>query len=85
LARIRKLARIETDRDGLLDLNAAGLQISVSPDVFVRGVQAYHSVLRLAAQKGWLIKTDDPAHVKLVVCGELLEPSVAEKRTQLRA
>ena len=79
LARIRKLDRIGTDRDGLLDLNAAGLLISVSPDLFIRGVEAYDSVLRLAAQNGWLIKTDDPAHVKLVVCGELLEPSVAEK------
>jgi len=79
VARIRKLDRIETDRDGLLNLTAAGLQISVSPDLFIRGVQAYDSVLRLAAQKGWVIKTDDPAHVKLVVCGELLEPAVAEK------
>ena len=79
LARIRKLDRIETDRDGLLDLSAAGLQISVSPDLIIRGVHAYDAVLKLAAQKGWAIDTDDSAHVKLVVCRELLEPAVAEK------
>jgi len=79
LARIKKLDRIETDRDGLLDLTAAGLQISVSPDLLIRGVHVYDAVLKLAAQKGWVIKADDPAHVKLVVCGELLEPAVAEK------
>ena len=44
LARIRKLDRIETDRDGLLDLTPAGLQLSVSPDLLLRGIQAYDAV-----------------------------------------
>lgn len=33
LAAIRNLGTLETDRDGLLDLAQAGLQISVSPDL----------------------------------------------------
>jgi hypothetical protein len=48
LGRTRKLDRIETDRDGLLDLTAAGLQISISPDLLIRGIRAYNAVPKLA-------------------------------------
>ena len=34
LAAIKKLDKLEADRDGLLDLKDAGLQISVSPNLF---------------------------------------------------
>lgn len=55
-----------------------GVQISVSPDLLIRGVHVYDAVLKLAVQKGWVVKTADPDHVNLAVCGELLEPAVSE-------
>jgi hypothetical protein len=52
LAAIKKLNRVETDRDGLLDLNQADLKISVSPDLLLRGIKLYDAVLRAAAARG---------------------------------
>jgi hypothetical protein len=52
---IRKHGHIETDADGLLDLPSTGLNISVSPDQFVRGVEIYDAVLKAAATQGWTI------------------------------
>jgi hypothetical protein len=53
LAAIKKLDKLETDRDGLLDLTEAALQISVSPDLLLRGIKAYDAVLRAAAERDW--------------------------------
>ena len=51
LGAIKKLDKLETDRDGLLDFTPAGLQLSVSPDLLLRGVRAYDAVLRAAAAR----------------------------------
>jgi len=56
LAAIKKLDKLETDRDGLLDLKQADLQISVSPDLLLRGVRAYDAVLKAAAERAWPLK-----------------------------
>jgi hypothetical protein len=52
LAAIKKLDKLETDRDGLLDLKDADLQISVSPGLLLRGLKGYDAVLRTAAKQG---------------------------------
>jgi hypothetical protein len=83
LARIRKLGRIETDRDGLLDFTQLGLQIAVSPDVFVRGIQAYDAALKGAVERGWVVKTDDGSRVQIMVSSEPLELAVTEKTEPL--
>src|SRR5579863_3045195 len=67
LAAIKKLDRLETDRDGLLDLKQAGLQISVSPDVLLRGIKAYDAVLRTAAARGWPLKINEGSVLRVII------------------
>lgn len=69
LAAIKKLDKLETDRDGLLDFTEAGLQISVSPDLLLPGIKAYDAVLRAAAARGWPLKITEgvvPVSVRIV-------------------
>ena len=79
LAAIKKLDKLETDRDGLLDLKDAGLQISVSPDLLLRGIKAYDAVLRAAAERGWPLKLREGAALRISVSSEPLELAVTEK------
>jgi hypothetical protein len=79
LAVIKKLGKLETDRDGLLDLTEAGLQISVSPDLLLRGIQAYDAVLRLAAERDWPLKIREGVVLRIIISGEPLELAVTEK------
>ena len=79
LGAIKKLGKRETDRDGLLDLTEAGLQISVSPDLLLRGIKAYDAVLRAAAARGWPLKIREGVVLRIMICGEPLELAVTEK------
>jgi hypothetical protein len=79
LAAIKKLDKLETDRDGLLDLRQADLQISVSPDLLPRGVKAYDAVLRAAAERGWPLKIIEGTVLRIIVSSEPLELAVTEK------
>ena len=79
LAAIKKLDKLETDRDGLLDLKQADLQISVSPDLLQRGIKAYDAVLRAAAERGWPLKIIEGVVLRIMISGEPLELAVTEK------
>ena len=79
LAAIRKLGKLETDRDGLLDFTPAGLQLSVSPDLLLRGIRAYDAVLRMAAERGWPLKISEGVVLRIIVSSEPLELAVTEK------
>src|ERR1035438_296532 len=79
LAAIKKLDKLETDRDGLLDLAPAGLQISISPDLLLRGIRAYDAVLRAASARGWPLEIREGVVLRIMICGEPLELAVAEK------
>lgn len=79
LAAIRKLDKLETDRDGLLDFTPAGLQISVSPDLLLRGIRAYDAVLRMAAERDWPLKISEGVVLRISVSSEHLELAVTEK------
>jgi hypothetical protein len=79
LSAIRKLGHVETDSDGLLDFRHAGLNIAVSPDQFVRGIEIYDAVLKAAATQGWTAKQAEESPLRIVVDGEPLELAVAEK------
>jgi len=79
LAAIKKLDKLETDRDGLLDLKQAGIQISVSPDLLLRGIEAYAAVLRAAPERGWLPEVNEGVVLRVIICGEPLELAVTEK------
>lgn len=76
---IKKLDRLETDRDGLLDLAPAGFRISVSPELLLRAINAYDAVLKAATERGWSIQSDEGVVLRLVISGEPLELAVAEK------
>ena len=79
LAAIRKLGKLETDRDGLLDFTPAGLHISVSPDLLLRGIRAYDAVLKMAAEREWPLKIREGVVLRVIICGEPLELAVTEK------
>jgi hypothetical protein len=79
LAAIRKLDKLETNRDGLLDFTRAGLHISVSPDLLLRGVKAYDTVLRMAAERDWPLKIREGVVLRVIICREPLELAVTEK------
>jgi hypothetical protein len=79
LAAIKRLDKLETDRDGLLDLKLAGLQISVSPDLLLRGINAYNAVLRMAGERRWPLKIIEGAVLRIIVSNEPLELAVTEK------
>ncbi len=79
LAAIKKLDKLEADRDGLLDLKDAGLQISVSPNLLLRGIKAYDAVLKAAAERGWPLKLREGVALRISVSSEPLELAVMEK------
>jgi hypothetical protein len=83
LAAIKKLDQLETDRDGLLDLTPADLQISVSPDLLLRGIKAYDAVLAAAAERGWPLKLREGVALRVMVSSEPLELAVTEKTEPL--
>jgi hypothetical protein len=78
LAAIKNLGTLETDRDGLLNLTQAGLQISVSPDLLLRGIRAYDTVLKGAAERCLPFEMADGSVPKILICGEPLEVVVKE-------
>jgi hypothetical protein len=79
LAAIKKLDKLETDRGGLLDFTPAGLQLSVSPDLLLRGIRAYDAVLRAAVERGWALRISEGVVLRIMICGEPLELAVTEK------
>jgi hypothetical protein len=79
LAAIRKLDKLETDRDALVDLREAGLHISVSPDLLPRGIRAYDAVLRAAAERAWPLKIIEGVVHRIMISSEPLELAVTEK------
>jgi hypothetical protein len=84
LAAIKKLEKLETDRDGLVDLKEAGLHISVSPDLLQRGIRAFDAVLRAAAERGWPLKITEGVVLRIMISGEPLELAVTEKTEPIR-
>jgi hypothetical protein len=78
-ASIKKLDKLETDCDGLLDFTPAGLQISVSPDLLMRGIETYDAVLRMAAERDWPLKISEGVVLRISVWSEPLELAVTEK------
>jgi len=83
LAAIKRLDKLETDRDGLLDLKQADLQISVSPDLLLRGIKAYDAVLKAARERGWPLKISEGVVLRIIVSSEPLELAVTEKTEPL--
>lgn len=79
LAAIKKLTKVETDRDGLLDFSGMEFQIAVSPDLFVRAIKTYDAVLKEALSRGWITKTDDSARWQITVSTVQLRLAVTEK------
>jgi len=79
LAAIKKLDKLETDRDGLLDLSEAGFQISVSPDLLLRETKAYDAVLCAAAGRDWPLKITQVAVLRVIISGEPFDLAVTEK------
>ena len=79
LAAIKELDKLETERDGLLDLKQAGLQISVSPDLLLRGIKAYDAVLKAAADRDWPLEIREGVVLRISVSSEPLELAVTEK------
>ncbi len=79
LSAIKRLGQLDTDSDGLFDLGRTGLNISVSPDHLVRGVEIYDAVLKAAAAQGLIVKQPEGSALQIVVNGEPLLLAVAEK------
>ena len=79
LAAIKRLGKVETDRDGLLDFSELGVQIAVSPDLFVRAIKTYDAVLKEALSRDWITKADDSAHWQIVVSAVPLRLAVTER------
>jgi hypothetical protein len=52
LKAVRRVATMETNRDGLIDLRGTGVQIAVSPELIVRGVALCNAVLKGATKRG---------------------------------
>jgi hypothetical protein len=78
LAAIKRLDKLETDRDGLLDLVPASLHISVSPDLLLRGIKAYDAVLRTAAERGWPLQIREGVVLRIMISNEPLELAITE-------
>jgi hypothetical protein len=61
LAAIKKLDALETDRDGLLGLAHAGVQISISPELLLRAIRACDGILAVAVERGSSVKANEGA------------------------
>ena len=83
LKAVRRVAAMETDRDGLIDLRGTGVQITVSPELILRGVVLCNAVLKGASERGWTVKTaaSPGAHLRLAINGEHLD-FLIEERTE---
>ena len=81
LKAVRRVATMETDRDGLIDLRGTGVQIVVSPELIIRGVVLCNAVLKGATKRGWVIKAvgSPGAHLRVLISGEQLDFIVEEK------
>lgn len=79
LAPIKKLGTLETDRDGLISLGTAGVQILASPELLLRAVKVYDAVLREVAARGWPIHPAEGSYLKVVICEEPLVLAVTEE------
>jgi hypothetical protein len=79
LAAIKKLDTLETDRDGLLSLAQAGVQISVSPELLARAIRACNAVLGAALERGWSVEEPDGGALRILVAGGSFELAVTEK------
>jgi hypothetical protein len=79
LAQLKRTRTLETDRDGLLNIREAGIQISVGPDLLLRGIKAYDAVLKGAAERGWPVNAVEGSCLKIILRGESLELAVTEK------
>ena len=76
---IKRLRSIETDRDGLIDLRATGVQILASPELLLRGVALCDAVLKGGTKRGWLIQTNgSPNHLRVSISGEQFDFVVDE-------
>ena len=80
LKAIRRVRTVETDRDGLIDLRASGIQIVVSPELLLRGVVLCDVVLKGATKRGWLIQANgSPDHLlRVSISGEVFDFVVEE-------
>jgi len=64
----------------LLDCTQAGLRISVSADLLLRGIRACDAaVLRAAAERVWLLKISEGVVLRIMISSEPLELAVTEK------
>lgn len=79
LAPIKKLGTLETDRDGLISLRTAGVQILASPELLLRAAKVYDAVLREVAARGWPIHPAEGSYLKVVICEEPLVLAVTEE------
>jgi hypothetical protein len=81
LKAVRRVGTMETDRDGLINLRGAGVQIAVSPELIVRSVVLCNAVLKGATKRGWMIKVGGSpgAHLCLSISGEQLDFTIEEK------
>ena len=79
LAAIKKLDTLETDRDGLLSLSRAGVQISVSPELLQRAIRVYEGVLGAVLARGWSVKASEAGALRVLVSGASFELAVIEK------
>ena len=81
LKSVRRVGGMETDRDGLIDLRATGVQIAVSPELIARAVVLCNAVLKGALKRGWMVKPGDSTGARLSVSigGEQLDFAVEEK------
>ena len=79
LSALKKLGKVETDRDGLLDFSGMEVQIAVSPDLFVRAINTYDAVLKEALSRGWITKIADSARWQITVSTVPLRLAVTEK------
>lgn len=74
---------LETNREGLLNLAEAGFRISVSPELLLRGINAYDAVIRGTAERGWPLKIVEGACLKIVIRGQSLKLAVTENTDPL--
>jgi hypothetical protein len=82
LKAIKRVRVMESDRDGLIDLRATGVQILASPELLLRGVKLCDAVLKGGTKRGWLIRTDgSPNRLRVSISGEQFD-FVAEEITE---
>jgi len=62
-----------------MSLKTAGIYITVSPELLLRAVKVYDSVLREVTRKAWPIQTTNGVPLKVVICEEPLELAVTEE------